>query len=39
MKAPHQPTILNPFGTKAFPYVGLGIDPNTAKPKKYFCKA
>ena len=30
-----QPTMLNPFGAKAFPYVGLGLDHFSAKPKNF----
>ena len=27
--------MLNPFGAKAFPYVGLGLDHFSAKPKNF----
>ena len=30
-----QPTMLYPFGTKAFPYIGLGLDHFSAKSEKY----
>ena len=30
-----QPTMLNPFGAKAFPYVGLGLDHFSAKTKNF----
>ena len=30
-----QPTMLNPFGTKVSPYVGLGLNHFSAKPKNF----
>ena len=30
-----QPTMLNPFGAKAFPYVGLGLDHFSTKTKNF----